>query len=82
MLHGRVNPNGQVTSWWFEYGPTTAYGSRTPAASLSSGTSLVPVSAPVGNLANRTTYHYRVVATWSNGAVTRGGDLTFRTRKR
>jgi len=33
-LNGRVNPKGRPTTHWFEYGPTTAYGQRTPEQSL------------------------------------------------
>src|SRR5262249_37894620 len=29
-LHGSVDPGGLATTWRFEYGPTTAYGSQTP----------------------------------------------------
>ena len=30
-LNGTVDPNGRPTTWWFEYGPSTSYGSRTTA---------------------------------------------------
>ena len=32
-LNGSVNPNGQATSGYFEYGTTTGYGSKTPSKS-------------------------------------------------
>jgi hypothetical protein len=75
---GAVNPNGLATSWWFEYGPTTSYGAKTPVESIGSGTAAIGVSAPLANLAAGTTYHYRLVA--SNSAGTNyGGDLSFVT---
>src|SRR4029079_8715201 len=38
-LHGAVTPNGLSTTWWFEYGTTNAYGSKTSNHSAGSGTS-------------------------------------------
>src|SRR5213078_592347 len=37
---GTVNPNGAATTWWFQYGSSTSYGSTapSPAASAGSGT--------------------------------------------
>lgn len=78
---GSVNPNSNefpVSSCYFEYGPTTAYGKKVPCApaSIGPGTSTVAVSAPVGLLAADRLYHYRLVA--ANGAWTRrGADRTF-----
>jgi hypothetical protein len=33
-LHGKVNPNGGAATAYFEYGPTTGYGSQTPPVSV------------------------------------------------
>ncbi len=30
QLNGSLNPNGEETAYWFEYGTTAAYGNRTP----------------------------------------------------
>ncbi len=73
-LTGSVNPQGKSTTYHFDYGPTTAYGSRTPDASAGSGTAAVNASASVGGLSPNTTYHYRLHAT--NGV---GADKTFTT---
>lgn len=79
-LNGTVNPEGQATSYYFEYGTTTSYGSQTTTADAGSGTANVPVSAPVASLAPRTRYHYRLVA--SNGSgTTLGSDVSFTTPK-
>ena len=75
---GKVNPNGLVTTWYFQYGKTKKYGARTVAQDAGSGRKAVPVSAPLTGLASKTTYHYRLVATNSSGTTT-GGDRTFKT---
>lgn len=77
-LSGTVNPQGQATSYVFQYGTSTAYGNQTPGASAGSGTKGASVSAPVGALAPTTTYHYRLVATSVNG-TTFGRDVSFKT---
>jgi hypothetical protein len=77
-LTGSVDPNGRATTWYFEYGTSTSYGSRTPDRSAGSGTSSAGVSAAVTNLAPGRVYHYRIVAT-SDGGTTRGADKAFKT---
>src|SRR5678816_3615419 len=37
-LNGTVNPNGTATTAYFRFGPTTSYGSTTPAVNAGSGT--------------------------------------------
>ena len=75
---GTVNPNGLTTSWYFEYGATTAYGRRTSTLSAGTGTENVPVSAALTGLTQGTTYHYRIVATNADG-TSRGADGVFTT---
>ncbi|HSX22465.1 MAG TPA: hypothetical protein VLE97_06775 [Gaiellaceae bacterium] len=77
-LNGAVNPNGLATSWYFEYGPTTAYGSATASKNAGSGTASNSVSTTLTNLTVGTTYHYRLVAK-SAAATTRGSDQSFST---
>ncbi len=77
-LKGRVDPHGHPTSWRFEYGRTKAYGARTSSQDAGDGNGSQPVSAPVSGLRKKKTYHYRLVASWSDGAVTRGADVAFR----
>ena len=77
-LGGTVNPNAQSTTWYFEYGTSTGYGTKTPAVDAGSGTSPKAVSTGVGGLAAGKTYHFRLVATSSAG-TTRGADATFVT---
>ena len=60
---GTVNPNGQATTWYVEYGTSTSYGTKTANVSAGSGTANTAVSASLTGLTAGTTYHYRVVAT-------------------
>ena len=78
-LRGTVNPNNEPTTWYFEYGPTKSYGSRTDTQGPTGATKgNVAVSTAVIGLAPATTYHFRVVAV--NGSGTKlGGDKTFKT---
>ncbi|HEY4348278.1 MAG TPA: hypothetical protein VGM80_11875 [Gaiellaceae bacterium] len=77
-LNGAVNPNGQATNWYFDFGTTTGYGTKTAVKSAGSGTKGVSVSTTISGLAGNTTYHYRIVA--SNGTGTAlGGDKTLTT---
>jgi hypothetical protein len=75
---GTVNPNGQSTTWYFEYGTSTSYGKKTSSKSAGSGTTNVQVSGTLTGLTPGTTYHYRLVAT-SSGGTTRGADGIFTT---
>lgn len=77
-LNGTVNPEGQATSYVFQYGTSSAYGSQTPSVSAGSGTKTVAVSAGIGALAPNTTYHYRLAATNVNG-TSYSHDFSFRT---
>jgi hypothetical protein len=79
-LTGTVNPEGQATTYSFEYGPSTAYGAQTSATGAGSGTKNIRVSVAVGSLSASTTYHYRIVATNPSG-TTMGADRTFTTAK-
>ncbi|HEU5062663.1 MAG TPA: PASTA domain-containing protein [Solirubrobacterales bacterium] len=79
ILNGVVNPNLSATTFRFEYGTTTAYGSQTPAAAVGSDSSNHPVAQIIGGLKPNTTYHFRVVATDGIGFVTAGADMAFKT---
>ena len=77
-LNGAINPNGSSTSWYFEYGATTSYGSKTAVQNAGSGTASVDVSAPVNGLQGNHTFHFRLVAS-SAGGSSQGSDQTFST---
>ena len=78
-LNGTVNGNGLNTTYHFEYGETTSYGSSTSAVGVGSGSS--SPSVPVTGLKPGTTYHYQIVAT-STAGTSVGTDQTFKTRER
>jgi Lactonase, 7-bladed beta-propeller len=80
-VSGSVNPNGQATTYHFDYGPTTAYGSQAPASpdpSAGSGVRAQPLSVGLAGLAVNTTYHFRLVSTSAAG-VSYSADQTFTT---
>lgn len=77
---GTVTPNGQATSYHFDYGPSISYGRSTASQDAGAGTTPVGVSAGLTGLKPNTTYHVRLVAVSSAGTAT-GGDQTFRTRR-
>jgi uncharacterized delta-60 repeat protein len=79
-VFGQVDPNGAATSYHFDFGTTTAYGSSTPSVSAGSGTAAVGVSATLTGLSPGTTYHYRIEATDSAGTTT-GTDASFTTAR-
>jgi len=73
-LRGSINPRGEATTYYFQYGPTVAYGAQTPSASLPAGT--VPVKVTETATGLQPGYHYRLVAT--NGSGTKEGrDHTY-----
>jgi hypothetical protein len=76
-LNGVVNPNKTDTTWWFEYGTTTAYGAKT-ADQIASGNAGKEVSAAISGLLANTTYHFRLVAQNPDGRD-EGNDATFTT---
>ncbi|MEA2208973.1 MAG: hypothetical protein QOF54_1450 [Solirubrobacteraceae bacterium] len=79
-LAGTVNPNGENTSYYFQYGQTRAYGSQTGIADAGSGTHGVPARLAISGLQPITVYHYRLVAVNASGVAT-GGDQTLKTEK-
>jgi hypothetical protein len=79
VVSGKVDPGGEATSWYVEFGTTTSYGSRTDARSAGNGTVQVDVTGQLRGLTTGATYHFRLVA--SNGSgMSRGADATFTTR--
>lgn len=79
-LGGSVNPQGSATSYYFQYGPTKAYGGQSPIGSAGAGTKGVTVAVPIGGLQPLTIYHYRLVAVNADGTAL-GADHTFQTTK-
>jgi subtilisin family serine protease len=81
-LNASVNPNGFATTYYFQYGTTTAYGNAIPTppgGGVGSGNSPVWAWNDIGGLQTGAVYHYRVVATNGFG-TTYGNDQTFATQ--
>jgi hypothetical protein len=78
VLSGTVSPNGYSSSFYFEYGPTTDYGSSTAPQNLDSPTAKARVTGTLTGLTPGTNYHYRIVAT-NILDTTRGPDGNFTT---
>jgi hypothetical protein len=78
-LTATINPNGFDTTYHFEYGTDTSYGTSVPIpdAGIGSGTSDVSVSQHLTSLTQNTTYHWRLLATNANGTAGAGADHTF-----
>ncbi len=74
LLQATVNPRGLETTYFFQYGPTLAYGSATPTATVPTGTTAIKVGQTISGLL--VGFHYRVVATNSAGQ-TLGRDRVF-----
>jgi hypothetical protein len=77
-LNASVIPGATGSSYHFEYGTTTAYGTSTPELGLGAGAVEVPVSSGTFALQPGTQYHFRLVAT-TNGQTVSSDDETFTT---
>jgi len=77
-LGGSVNPQGQLTKYFFNYGTTEAYGQKTSEISAGSGIGNVTASQQLSGLAPGTDYHFQLVAK-NAGGETKGLDQTFTT---
>jgi hypothetical protein len=87
MLRADIDPNADDdwwkydyfnTSYFFQVGPTTAYGVTTAAGSLGWWQEKTTVSLPVTGLSPGTTYNYRAVAS-NQAGTTYGPNKTFKT---
>jgi hypothetical protein len=84
-LNGTVNPENSSTTYYFQYGTTTSYGSQIPVtpangASVGSDYSVHNESQALTNLTPGTPYYYRIVGLNSTGD-TYGAQQTFSTAK-
>jgi hypothetical protein len=79
-LAGSIDPQGFEAGYYFQYGPSTAYGSRWPSLNVTLGALSGPQSVLsfLEGLQPGTLYHYRLLAT-NPGGTTYGADQTFQT---
>jgi hypothetical protein len=73
-LNGKLEPNGAAKAY-FEYGPTTAYGTKTSEQTIKATKEL---NTRVIGLNSKATYHFRLVATNATG-TSYGADLALTT---
>ena len=77
-LQATVQVFGVLSSYHYEYGPTTAYGSTTRTMSLGAPSGRVGAPAQVEGLQPGTAYHFRLVVENEEGVV-QGADAVFST---
>jgi subtilisin family serine protease len=77
-LGGTIDPGGQAATWWFELGPSTAYGQSTPQQAVPAGPAPGAVQTVGTGLDPGTSYHYRLVLHVGEWTV-RGADRTLKT---
>jgi hypothetical protein len=82
VIAGFINPRGQRTIFWFQYGPTKSYGKIAPEALEDEffGNQRREVEAGLDCLQPKTTYHFRIVAKNRSGKAF-GSDRTFTTTR-
>lgn len=79
-LTGAVDPHAWDTTYYFQYGTSTAYGASWPSVPIDIGAleGAQGVLIYVQNLLPGTVYHYRLLAS-NGGGTTYGLDMTFTT---
>jgi NHL repeat len=78
-LDGVVEPSGDPTRYWVEYGVGEYYYAHTPTGEAPAAALPVSVTANVSELEAGQTYHYRLVAENEEYGVAYGQDRTFTT---
>jgi hypothetical protein len=76
---GQVDPQGSLTSYYYEYGLTSAYGSKTPEVSLPATQGTFSAPAQLTGLRPGSEYHFRLVAKNTAGETGEGPDAAFDT---
>jgi DNA-binding beta-propeller fold protein YncE len=84
-LQATINPVGQPTTYWFEYGLSDCEVGpceKVPASggSIAAGRKGVPVQFSLTGLQPQTTYHFRAMAESAKGPAKPGPDTTFTTQ--
>ncbi|MCX6243592.1 MAG: T9SS type A sorting domain-containing protein [Bacteroidetes bacterium] len=78
-LNGTVAAGGFLSTCYFQYGLTTAYGTQTASVPPTvPGIAVTPISLGITGLSPGVLYHFRAIATNLNGD-TYGNDMTFTT---
>jgi hypothetical protein len=78
MVRAEVDPGSEATTYYVEYGTTTAYGSRTIPVELQAGEVSVAVSLKIPGLRPNTKYHLRFIAETATATAV-SNDIAFVT---
>lgn len=78
-LAGEVDPHNLQTTYSFEYGPTPALGSQTPASALAAAHESLTVFYKLTGLTSNSDYYLKLVAENAKG-TSESGVVHFRTR--
>lgn len=76
---GTVGPGGIGATYFFRFGRTAEYGSKTPTASAGASNASVVALATLRGLTPNAVYHYRLFVANPDGTAS-GIDRTFRTK--
>ena len=77
-LSGLVTPNGASTTYWFDYGISTAFGNESVAQAIGSGDSSISATGFISGLSANTLYYYRLSAK-NKFATVNGTMYSFQT---
>jgi trimeric autotransporter adhesin len=79
-INGTINANTATVSSFFDWGPTTTYGTSVAGTPVSvTGSTVTPISTGLIGLTPLTTYHYRARGVTGTGLIIYGPDMTFTT---
>ncbi|MBK8092251.1 MAG: choice-of-anchor D domain-containing protein [Verrucomicrobiaceae bacterium] len=79
-LNGLINPNGSVTSVYFQLGTDVSYGLPATTSQPFSGSTNQTATQNITSLEPNTIYHYRIVASYNGGgSFVYGDDQQFTT---
>jgi hypothetical protein len=81
ILNGTVNPEGEATSYYFEYGTKNVLEHKTTVQSLGSGAKFsgLAASAALTGLSPNTEYHAELIVEYGAGVTAAGAEKTFTT---
>jgi uncharacterized repeat protein (TIGR01451 family) len=79
-LSAIINPAGQLTTYFFQYGTSKSYGKVLGGKALVASTTPSGVVVSLKGLKSGKTYHFRIVATNASG-TSYGKDASFKTKK-
>lgn len=78
VVTGTVTPNGDFTSYWYEFGTSASLGNKTSNQNIGSGFAAIPATGYITGLTKNTTYYFKLVAENQYGKVS-GSQHSFRT---